>query len=256
MLLAGQSNSHGWWDPVRADFAAAYRTVTLDWRGTGDSDKPDVPYSTRGFADDVIAVLDALGIERAHVYGTSMGGRVALGAPPGRSLGEAGGGAPGAGARPRAGLHLAGRSVRRGARQRRAAFPRAGHARRDPARAHRPDVHPGVDGPAPRSVRDARRPGHAGLRAAAASAGQQRPRRLGGTAVDHRPHPGGARHRRPVQPGGQRPSPRLRPGGAPIAGRIPGARVELIEGARHAYFEEFSAIASPLVRDFLGAGSS
>ncbi|GAA2361660.1 hypothetical protein GCM10010417_21110 [Streptomyces carpaticus] len=89
VLLAGQSNSHGWWDPVRADFAAAYRTVTLDWRGTGDSDKPDVPYSTRGFADDVIAVLDALGIERAHVYGTSMGGRVR---PGGTSRTKSGGG--------------------------------------------------------------------------------------------------------------------------------------------------------------------
>ncbi len=49
----------------------------MDYRGTGDSDAPDEPYSTRGFADDVIAVLDHLGIERGDVYGTSMGGRVA-----------------------------------------------------------------------------------------------------------------------------------------------------------------------------------
>ena len=77
VLLAGQSNNHHWWDPVRADFEATYRTITLDWRGTGDSDKPDEVYSTPGFADDVVAVLDELGLAKAHVYGTSMGGRVA-----------------------------------------------------------------------------------------------------------------------------------------------------------------------------------
>jgi pimeloyl-ACP methyl ester carboxylesterase len=77
VLLAGQSNSHHWWDPVRGDFEASYRTITFDYRGTGDSDKPDQLYSTEGFADDVIAVLDQLGIKVADVYGTSMGGRVA-----------------------------------------------------------------------------------------------------------------------------------------------------------------------------------
>jgi pimeloyl-ACP methyl ester carboxylesterase len=76
LLLAGQSNSHTWWDPVLDDFDG-YRVITLDWRGTGASDKPDEVYSTRGFAQDVVAVLDALGLARAHVYGTSMGGRVA-----------------------------------------------------------------------------------------------------------------------------------------------------------------------------------
>jgi pimeloyl-ACP methyl ester carboxylesterase len=77
VLLAGQSNNHTWWDPVRMDFVQQYRTITLDWRGTGDSDKPDEVYSTRGFAGDVVAVLDSLGLANAHVYGTSMGGRVA-----------------------------------------------------------------------------------------------------------------------------------------------------------------------------------
>jgi pimeloyl-ACP methyl ester carboxylesterase len=77
LLLAGQSNNHHWWDPVRADFERSHRTITVDYRGTGDSDKPDEPYSTIGFADDAIAVLDELGIESADVYGTSMGGRVA-----------------------------------------------------------------------------------------------------------------------------------------------------------------------------------
>ncbi len=77
VLLAGQANNHTWWDPVREDFHATHSTLTMDHRGTGDSDKPDLPYSTAGFADDVITILDELGIAEADVYGTSMGGRVA-----------------------------------------------------------------------------------------------------------------------------------------------------------------------------------
>jgi 3-oxoadipate enol-lactonase len=78
LLLAGQANSRRWWDSVREDFAARYRTVALDARGTGASAPPKGgEYSTRGFAADAFAVLDAAGIGRAHVYGTSMGGKVA-----------------------------------------------------------------------------------------------------------------------------------------------------------------------------------
>jgi pimeloyl-ACP methyl ester carboxylesterase len=78
VLLAGQANSRHWWDPVRADFVARYRTIGIDALGTGHSDAPTAAeYSTPRFAADVIAVLDEIGIERAHVYGTSMGGRVA-----------------------------------------------------------------------------------------------------------------------------------------------------------------------------------
>ncbi|GAB3959627.1 alpha/beta hydrolase [Actinoallomurus acanthiterrae] len=77
VLLAGQANNHHWWDGVREDFHATHRTITLDYRGTGNSGKPEDGYSTEVFAEDVIAVLDDLGTERADVYGTSMGGRVA-----------------------------------------------------------------------------------------------------------------------------------------------------------------------------------
>nr|WP_263654934.1 alpha/beta hydrolase [Nonomuraea aurantiaca] len=87
VLLAGQANDHHWWDGVRADFEDRHTTVTLDYGGTGDSDKPDIPYTTRGFAADVVTVLDDLGADRAHVYGTSMGGRVAQWAAPGRQRG-------------------------------------------------------------------------------------------------------------------------------------------------------------------------
>ena len=78
VLLAGQANSRRWWDPVRPDLAARFTTIAPDTLGTGTSDSPrDAEWSTRRFAGDVVAVLDELGVGRAHVYGTSMGGRVA-----------------------------------------------------------------------------------------------------------------------------------------------------------------------------------
>jgi pimeloyl-ACP methyl ester carboxylesterase len=76
LLISGQAGDHHGWDAIRPDFTDRYRTIAFDHRGTGASDKPDVPYSTRGFARDAVAVLDAAGIDRAHAYGTSMGGRI------------------------------------------------------------------------------------------------------------------------------------------------------------------------------------
>ncbi|MFN8458413.1 MAG: alpha/beta hydrolase [Anaerolineae bacterium] len=58
-------------------FAQAYQVIIFDHRGVGRSDKPDEAYSTRGFAADAVALLDVLGIDRAHIMGHSMGGRVA-----------------------------------------------------------------------------------------------------------------------------------------------------------------------------------
>ncbi|HEY4384788.1 MAG TPA: alpha/beta fold hydrolase, partial [Ktedonobacteraceae bacterium] len=77
LLVSGQGLDHTFWNGIRDDFADHYRVIVFDHRGTGQSDKPSAPpYSTRGFAQDAIALLDHLGIARAHVYGHSMGGRV------------------------------------------------------------------------------------------------------------------------------------------------------------------------------------
>jgi pimeloyl-ACP methyl ester carboxylesterase len=77
LLISGQGSDHTSWIGVRDDFAARYHVIVYDHRGTGQSDKPtEPPYSTRGFAQDAIDLLDSLHIQRTHAYGVSMGGRI------------------------------------------------------------------------------------------------------------------------------------------------------------------------------------
>ena len=56
-----------------ADYAKHFTCISLDLRGKGESDKPEGPYSTELFADDVAAFMQALGIAEAHVTGLSLG---------------------------------------------------------------------------------------------------------------------------------------------------------------------------------------
>jgi 3-oxoadipate enol-lactonase len=69
------TDKHGW-DLQRFALAPRYRTIALDNRGSGRSDKPFGTYSLEQMADDAIAVLDHAGIESAHVIGASMGGAI------------------------------------------------------------------------------------------------------------------------------------------------------------------------------------
>jgi 3-oxoadipate enol-lactonase len=66
----------GWIFQTRA-FSKYYRVITLDNRGVGKSDKPSQPYTVRTMADDTIALLDYLGVDKAHVLGASLGGMIA-----------------------------------------------------------------------------------------------------------------------------------------------------------------------------------
>ena len=56
-----------------AEYAKHFTCISLDLRGAGETDKPEGSYSTELFADDVAAFMQALGIQKAHVSGLSLG---------------------------------------------------------------------------------------------------------------------------------------------------------------------------------------
>jgi aminoacrylate hydrolase len=64
------------WSFQMAEFSKRYRCIAFDHRGTGDSDKPAEGYTTELIARDTIGLMDKLGIDKAHVAGTSTGGCV------------------------------------------------------------------------------------------------------------------------------------------------------------------------------------
>jgi len=77
LMIQGLGASSRGWIRQRRAFAKHYRCITFDNRGVGHSDKPDGPYDLAEMAEDAVAVLDAAGIETAHVMGASMGGVIA-----------------------------------------------------------------------------------------------------------------------------------------------------------------------------------
>ena len=77
LLIMGLSlNSKSWFRtlPVLSEY---FKVIVFDNRGTGLSDKPNSPYSIEQMAEDARCVLDAAGVDTAHVYGISMGGMIA-----------------------------------------------------------------------------------------------------------------------------------------------------------------------------------
>jgi pimeloyl-ACP methyl ester carboxylesterase len=61
-----------------AEYAKHFTCISLDPRGAGETDKPEGPYSTELFADDVAGFMEATGITRAHVMGLSLGAAVGM----------------------------------------------------------------------------------------------------------------------------------------------------------------------------------
>lgn len=77
LLIHGLGLSGGaWWRTVDA-LAPTMRVVTFDHRGIGQSQSLGYAYTTEAMADDAISILDALDLDRVHVYGFSLGGMVA-----------------------------------------------------------------------------------------------------------------------------------------------------------------------------------
>lgn len=78
VLIVGMGGScRGWHALQLPEFSAARRTVIFDNRGVGETEDPGGPFSTADLADDTVALLDQLEIERADVLGVFMGGMIA-----------------------------------------------------------------------------------------------------------------------------------------------------------------------------------
>lgn len=61
-----------------ADYAKHFTCICVDPRGAGETDKPAGAYSTELFADDISAFMQAIGIERAHISGLSLGAAIGM----------------------------------------------------------------------------------------------------------------------------------------------------------------------------------
>lgn len=77
LLIMGHRYSSGMWYPLKEAMGDRYRLISFDNRGTGQSDAPSRT-SVGEMTADALAVLDAAGVETAHIYGVSMGGGIAL----------------------------------------------------------------------------------------------------------------------------------------------------------------------------------
>lgn len=77
LLIMGLGYPSDMWWRVRPVLDSRYRTIVFDNRGVGRSDMPAGPYPIATMAADAVAVLDAAGVDSAHVFGISMGGMIA-----------------------------------------------------------------------------------------------------------------------------------------------------------------------------------
>ncbi|MFP3880769.1 MAG: alpha/beta fold hydrolase [Actinomycetota bacterium] len=77
LLVMGLGYGRWGWEPLIPLLADEFRVVTFDNRGIGESGHPEGPYTANMMAEDCRSVLNAAGVERAHVAGSSAGGMIA-----------------------------------------------------------------------------------------------------------------------------------------------------------------------------------
>jgi pimeloyl-ACP methyl ester carboxylesterase len=77
VLIGGLGADTFLWFRQVPELCKHFQVIVFDNRGAGESDKPDEPYSVPMFAADTAGLLGALGIERAHILGASLGGMIA-----------------------------------------------------------------------------------------------------------------------------------------------------------------------------------
>lgn len=77
LLIMGLAGSSRAWSRLLPHIAAEHRTILFDNRGTGRSDAVGGPLTMDDLATDALAVLNDAQVERAHVFGVSLGGMIA-----------------------------------------------------------------------------------------------------------------------------------------------------------------------------------
>jgi pimeloyl-ACP methyl ester carboxylesterase len=78
LLLAPMGRDHSLVAPLLPRFSQHFHCIAPDYRGTGESDRPEAGYSIAQFAADAVALLDEIDLETVHVAGASMGAAVAM----------------------------------------------------------------------------------------------------------------------------------------------------------------------------------
>jgi pimeloyl-ACP methyl ester carboxylesterase len=77
-MILGFIENIFWWHPNLINkLSEKFKVILFDNRGAGRTDKPRNDYSIKLFANDTVGLMDALKIEKAHVFGHSMGGFIA-----------------------------------------------------------------------------------------------------------------------------------------------------------------------------------
>jgi 3-oxoadipate enol-lactonase len=77
LMIIGYGSNSDHWFAILDKLARHRRVIIFDNRGTGRSDKPDIPYTSRMMMDDLAGLLDVLEISSTDVFGISMGGMIA-----------------------------------------------------------------------------------------------------------------------------------------------------------------------------------
>jgi 3-oxoadipate enol-lactonase len=77
VMIHGAQGDQTMFAGLAATFRPRFKVLTFDQRGSGLSDKPDMPYSVAMLADDTAALMDHVGFADAHIIGVSMGGMIA-----------------------------------------------------------------------------------------------------------------------------------------------------------------------------------
>jgi len=78
VLVHGWTNDRTFWDPHLSMLSEDHRVVTLDLAGFGESGAERTAWTMESFGQDVVAVVDALGLDQVVLVGFSMGGAVVL----------------------------------------------------------------------------------------------------------------------------------------------------------------------------------